>query len=258
MASQSKYYNTGGGELKFTPIVDGVVGEQEDFGQTENVSFSTEMETLTHDNSETCVMYEDMNILKKVTGKLNIETIEISPQMLERAFLGKTTRVTTGSGTDVTSNVTITTLGVTYSVGVKYLSNLVVKDDGDTTTYVEGVDYTVNLNKGTISAIESGGITAGDTLNLTYDNVEYDDINIEGFIHSKLEGILQFEACSANGLNYSYTFHRVSLLANGDYSLKSSDEFIKLSFEGTMLASELVSGEGVSKLFKIETSEKKM
>ena len=64
---QSKYYNTGGGSLKFTPIVDGVLGTEEDFGQTENISFSTEIETLTHDNTETCTTYEDMNILKKVT-----------------------------------------------------------------------------------------------------------------------------------------------------------------------------------------------
>ena len=256
MASKSKYYNTGGGGLKFTPIVDGVLGTQVDFGQTENVGFSTEMETLTHDNTETCVTYEDMNILKKVTGKLNIETIEISPIMLERAFLGETTRVNTASGTAVADTVTITELGVAYSIGVKYLSNLIVKDDGDITTYVEGTDYTVNLDTGFITAIDGGDITALDVLNLTYDNSDYDDINIEGFINSKLEGVLQFDGCSASGLNYTYTFHRVSLLASGDYSLKSSEEFVKLSFEGTMLASELVSGDGISKLFKIETSEK--
>ena len=185
MASKSSYYNTGGGGLKFTPIVDGVLGSQEEFGQTENVSFSTEMETLTHDNTETCVTYEDINILKKVTGKLNIETIEISPLMLERAFLGKTTRVTKASGSDITSNVTIVALGMVYTIGVKYLSNLVVKDDGNVETYVEGTDYMVNLNKGLITAIDGGDITAGDILNLTYNNVEYDDINIEGFINSK-------------------------------------------------------------------------
>jgi len=256
MAYKSKYYNTGGGELRFTPIVNGVLGTKEAFGQTENISFSTEMETLTHDNTESCTSYEDMNILKKVTGKLSIETIEISPKMLERAFLGNTTTTAQLSGTNVADTVTFTALDTPYYVGVKFLSNLIVMDSTDTTTYVEGVDYTVNLDKGIIAAISGGAITAGETCNLTYDNAAYNDINIEGFINSKLEGVLEFESCAANGLNYKYTFHKVSLLASGDYNLKSSDEFIKLSFEGTMLASELVSGDGISRLFKIEASEK--
>jgi len=256
MASQSKYYNTGGGELKFTPIVNGVLGTEEDFGQTENINFSTDMETLTHDNTESCTSYEDMNILKKVTGKLNIETIEISPIMLERAFLGAKTSSTTASATDTADTVTFVALGVGYYVGVKFLSNLVVKDDGDVTTYVLGTDYTVDVDRGIIAAVDGGAITAGDTCNLTYDNAEYSDVNIEGFINSKLEGVLTFESCAANGLSYKYTFHRVSLLASGEYALKSSDEFIKLTFEGTMLASELITGSGVSKMFKIEASEK--
>jgi len=256
MASKSKYYNTGGGELRFTPIVDGVLGVKEDFGQTENISFSTEIETITHDNTETCTTYEDMNLLKKVTGKLTIETIEISPKMLERAFLGKTTSTAQTAVIAVSDTVTFTALNTAYYVGVKFLSNLVVKDASDTTTYVEGTDYTVNLDRGMITSLAGGNISAGDVCNLTYDNSAYNDINIEGFIDSKLEGVLEFESCASNGLNYKYTFHRVSLLASGDYSLKSSEEFIKLSFEGTMLASELVSGDGISKLFKIEASER--
>jgi len=256
MASKSKYYNTGGGELKFTPIVDGVLGTEEDFGQTENVAFNVSVETITHDNTETCTTYEDMNLLKKVTGKLTIETIEISPKMLERAFLGESTRSAVVSATATTDTQQFTTLDTNYYVGVKYLSNVVVKDSGDTTTYVEGVDYTVNYDKGVIVALSSGAISAGDICNLTYDNDAYDDISIQGFINSKLEGVLRFESCASNGLNYVYTFHKVSLLASGDYSLKSSEEFVKLSFEGTMLASELVGGTGVSKLFKIESSEK--
>jgi hypothetical protein len=256
MASKSKYYNTGGGELKFIPIVDGVLGTIEDFGQTENISFSTTVETLTHDNTETCTAFEDMNILKKVTGKLSIETLEISPTMLARAFLGAKSEVAIPSGTNVTSNVTVTALDSTLDIGVKFLNNVVVKDDTDSTTYDLGVDYTINNKKGTIKVIDGGAISLNDTLHLTYDNDAYGDITIEGFIHSKLEGVLIFESCAGNGLDYKYTFHRVSLLVNGDYSLKNATEFNKLSFEGTMLASELVNGDGVSKLLKIESSEK--
>ncbi len=253
---QTKYYNTGGGALKFTPIVDGVAGAQVDFGQTENVSFSTETETLTHDNTETCTTYEDMNILKKVTGKINIETLEISPEMLERAYLGTLTRAGTSAGSITAEPVTITTLGVPYPLSVKFVSNVIVKDDGDATTYDLNIDYTIDADKGIITAIDGGAISALDVIHVSADNSAYDDINIEGFIDSKLEGILEFESCAGNGISYTYTFHRVSLLASGDYMLKSAEEFSKLAFEGTMLASELITGDGISKLFKIAGSEK--
>ena len=252
--AQSKYYNTGGGSLKFTPIVDGVLGVEEDFGQTENISFSTEVETLTHDNTETCTTYEDMNILKKVTGKLSIETLEISPTMLTRAFLGSnsTTSVIANAiaGTASLGFVTATALDTEYAIGVKHLddSTIVVKDDADTVTYVLNTTYITFLTSG-------GTITASDDLHITADNSAYDDIVIEGYIDTKLEGVLTFTSCASNGVSYVYTFHRVSLLASGDYNLKSSEEFAKLAFEGTMLASELVSGAGISKLFKIEGTE---
>ena len=67
---------------------------------------------------------------------------------------------------------------------------------------------------------------------------------------------LLFVSCAGNGISYTYTYHRVSLLASGDFALKNSTEFAKLSFEGTMLADESITGSGVSKLFKIQGSEK--
>lgn len=256
MASKSEFYNTGGGELFFTPLVDGSYGTEVDFGQTENVAFSTELEELAHDNSEGCVVYEDIKILKKVTGTISIETLEISPDMLTRAFLGTDATTSVASGTVVDEEVTITTLGVAYPLDKKYVSNVVVMDDTDTTTYVNGTDYSINSDRGTITAIDGGAITASDVLHVSYDNDGYSDIRIEGFTESKIEGQLRFQSCAANGVSYEYTFYRVSLLASGDFSLKNSTEFSKLTFEGTMLADETKSGTGVSKLFKIEGAVK--
>ena len=217
--AQSKYYNTGGGSLKFTPIVDGVLGTEEDFGQTENISFSTEVETLTHDNTETCTTYEDMNILKKVTGKINIETLEISPAMLTRAFLGTndTTAVIADAiaGTADLGFVTATAFDVAYAIGVKHLdvATIVVKDATDTTTYTLDDDYSLST-MGDITYITfitggTGVIVADDVIHITADNSAYSDISIEGYMDTKLEGVLTFTSCSANGVSYVYTFHRV-------------------------------------------------
>lgn len=255
----SDYYNTGGGSLEFTPIENGALGTKVPFGQTENIAFSTEIEELKHDNTENAVTYEDIAILKKVTGTLNIDTLEISPLMLSRAFLGDNNSVTVAENAIATTAskgfVTATALDTAYAIGVKRLdvSTIVVKDDTDTTTYVLDTDYTLStVNEVTsITALSTGDITVGDVLHITANNATYVDVSIETFTKTKLEGVLTFTGKPANGVAYTYTFHRVSLLASGDFSLKSSDEFSTLSFEGTMLSSELVTGEGLSKLLTV-------
>lgn len=265
MSAKSKYYNTGGGELFFAPIVDGVKGAEVDFGQTENVNFSSEIETLTHDNTEGSVMVEDLSILKKITGKLAIESVEISPIMLARAFLADNNSTTVIAnaiaGTPALGFVTATLMDTAYEIGVKHLdvATIVVKDDTDITTYTLDDDYSLstvnNITSITFITGGSGGIVATDVLHITADNASYTDVVLEAFMQSKLEGQLRFVSAPANGLTYTYTFHKVSLLASGDYNLKSAEELAKLSFEGAMLASELITDESASKLFKIESTE---
>jgi len=262
--AQSKYYNTGGGVLYFSPIVDGVVGTEEDFGGTENVAFSSEIETIEHDNTEGSVIVEDLSILKKISGKLAIETVEISPEMLTKAFLG--TNLTTSIAVNAITTtpalgfVTATALDEAYAIGVRNLdvSTIVVKDDADTATYVLDTDYTLTTTGDTtyITFPTSGGtITASDVLHITADNVAYNDIKIEAFMQSKIEGQLRFVSNPANGIAYTYTFHKVSLLASGDFGLKSPEELAKLSFEGKMLASEAITAQDESKLFVINGTE---
>ncbi len=262
--AQSKYYNTGGGVLYFTPLVDGVLGTEAEFGGTENVSFSSEIETLTHDNTEGAVTVEDLSILKKITGKLAIETVEVSPDMLIKAFLGSDESVAVIAnaiaGTASLGFVTATALDTAYAIGVKHLDDatIVVKDDADTVTYVLDTDYTLSRMGDTtyITFPTSGGtITASDVLHITADNVGYNDIRVEAFMNSKLEGQLRFVSNPANGVAYTYVFHKVSLLSSGDFMLKSSEEFSKISFEGALLASELIVENDESKLFVITGTE---
>lgn len=255
MSSQSKYYNTGGGELFITPIVDGVLGTEKAFGQTEDIGFSVTTEEITHDNTEGAVVVEDLKILTKVTGSLNINTVEISPDMLTNAFLGTNLTTSKTAGVATAYNVTITTLDTPYYIGAKLLSNVIVKSEDDVDTYVLGTDYTLDTETGMITAIGGGLIHAADVLHVTADNSAYDDIRIEAFTQSKIEAQLRFVSHASNGISYVYTFYRVSLLASGDYSLKSATELAKLAFTGTMLADETKIGTDVSNLFIIEGVE---
>ena len=255
--AQSKYYNTGGGVLYFTPITGGALGAEVAFGQTENVNFSSEIETLTHDNTETATIVEDLSILKKITGKIAIDTVEISPDMLTRAFLGtdNSSAVTADTAPDVIGTVV---LDQEYAISTKHFTITSV------TASTAGVlaltdDYTIRV-EGDVTYITiitggSAGTGAGEDITIVGTNPAYSDISIEAFTESKLEGQLRFVSDTANGVSYVYTFHKVSLLASGDFMLKSPEELAKLSFEGSMLASELITGTGESKLFKIEGTE---
>ena len=257
--SQSKYYNTGGGELFFTPLVNGVLGTESTFGGTENVSFSSEIETLTHDNTESAVTVEDLSILKKITGKLNIESVEISPEMLGKAFLGTDYTAPVASGTAVAqADITVGDFTTAYPLSVKNitLASVVVKDDTDTTTYVLDTDYTLSVSGDTTYiTFLNPTIIVTDVIHVTADNVAYSAIRVEAFMESKLEGQLRFVSDPANGVAYEYKFHKVSLLASGDFALKSADEFSKIAFEGSMLASELITANNESKLFVITGTE---
>ena len=258
MSAQSKYYSTGGGELYFTPITDGAYGTESAFGQTENVNFSAETETLTHDNTEGSVMVEDLNILKKITGTINIDTVEISPDMLTKAYLGNnnTANVTADTALD---DIVAVTMDTEYELEVKHVTltsvtastaGVLALDDDYSIRVENNVTYITFITGG------SAGLVADETIVYVNTNPAYDDISIEGFLNSKLEGKLRFVSAPANGVAYQYTFHRVSLLASGDFALKSSEELTKLSFEGKMLASELEGdGTATSKLFKIEGTE---
>ena len=257
MAAQSKYYNTGGGELKFTPIENGVLGTKVDFGQTENMDFSTSVETIKHDSTEGSVAFEDLNILKKVTGKLSIATVEISPEMLGRGTLSDVTTIDTPKATATKlDDYVVNGLDTKHLLGTKFMSNVDVENSDDSTTYVEGTDYTMSYDEGAITILSSGGIADGDKIDITFDNAHYADYNLEGYTKSKIEGVLEFVSHAANGLSYTYTFHKVSLLASGSFSLKSDKDLAKISFDGVLLSSEFVTGDGVSKLFNIKSTEK--
>jgi phage tail sheath protein FI len=65
-------------------------------------------------------------------------------------------------------SVTITDGKATVANTTGGIYNVVVEDSGQSTTYVEDTDYTVDLLTGEITMIESGDITEGDTLAVTY------------------------------------------------------------------------------------------
>jgi len=73
------------------------------------------------------------------------------------------------AGGNVTDEpVTIATLGTPVALTKRQVSAVVVKNTAGSTTYVAGTDYTVDAAAGTVTALASGGITAGQSLKVSY------------------------------------------------------------------------------------------
>lgn len=68
---------------------------------------------------------------------------------------------------------TATSESVTLALGIANtahpnISSVTVKNNTDSTTYVEGTDYYIQYDSGTIALIPGGGITASQVLHVTY------------------------------------------------------------------------------------------
>ena len=126
-----------------------------------------------------------------------------------------------------------------------------VRDDTDTTVYVENTDYTINYDKGTITAIAGGAITAGDTVHTTYDNTAYKAWTIAAFTTKAATGKLRLEACAVEGMDIEYTFEKITLKLNGSFSIVSAEDFASLALQATVLSDDLITDPSKSKIVNI-------
>lgn len=101
-----------------------------------------------------------------ITGSLTLH--EWNAANLAWALSGSAVELTAGSGTVTSEAVTAPAAGAYKALAHEGISSVVVKDATDTTPYVAGTDFTVDATLGLITIIESGSISAGDTIHVGY------------------------------------------------------------------------------------------
>lgn len=99
------------------------------------------------------------------------------------------------------------------------------------TTFVEGTDYTVDINTGMLVVLDTGSIAEGDDLTVTYDVQEsVRDSVVSGT--EAVEGALLYKANNPKGKNIDYYMAYVNISPNGDLNLKGDEwQQIPLSLE---------------------------
>ena len=248
MAS-ADYLSTGGGKLYIKSIVGGVKQPMVYFGSTDDIKLTSNVTYIEHKNTEQSVSVTDKKVATDRKATITFTSSEISPEMLSRAYMGTKATVTQAAGTAVAQVLTNIAFDTFYDTGIVKITQMVVKDSTDTTTYVEGTDYTYDKNTGYITFLASGGtIVAGDEIHLTIDNDSYDKTLVASLKGEQLEGELIFISDPQAGEKYRYTFKKVDITATGDFALKSAD-FTTISFEGEALVDDTVTDPTLSDYF---------
>ncbi len=238
MAANSIF--TGGGRLYYRKVKgDGSYENLIYFGKTDGISFSTSVEWKEHFDTEGCTPLLDARYPSKKTAEIKFETSEITLDMQNKAFLGNIieTTQTVATGEAVVIAGTLVEEGNIVDIGYYNTTALVVDDETDVTTYVEGTDYQFDAKSGYLTIITSangGSITTGDILHLTV-TAPAMTINVSATMkNSALVGEFIVITSSQTGNNFKYVFKNISVTQDGDFLLKG-EEIGTLSFSGSAM-----------------------
>lgn len=169
-----------------------------------------------------------------VPGKTKIGMTLQTPSSdsLAMAVLGTTTPGSQSAGSAV-SEVVTANLGYYVELDYQKVSNVVVKDSADVTTYVEDTDYIVDEMAGMIKAIDGGSITYEETLHVSYDYAAYSYADIVPNADPSRRFKVKLAGKNfADGKLVDILARKVVLATSGDLGF-GGDDFLTLELEGT-------------------------
>jgi hypothetical protein len=160
---------------------------------------------------------------------INLTLNQLDAENMALAFLGDVSAFSQASATGATVSLT----GIYdrwVEIGKEQISNLVVKDETDTTTYEVDVDYAVNTRLGLIKVIKES--LDGSTLNLTFDAAEVTASKIVGGTSPIIRCRLLLDGKNyVNGRNCKVLVYSARLRPTTEVDFLSED-FLPLELEG--------------------------
>lgn len=227
----------GKGKLFFDQFVTGTTTKQgrRYIGNTPEFNTSVESETLDHFDSDNGVRVKDDSVTLETNRSGSFITDNISPENIAMFFLGSAGTFNQVSTPVLDEAITVKhglvyQLGASqaHGMGVRNVSGVVVQDDSDTTTYVDGTDFVLDAAMGTIEILATGSIADGDTLHVDYTPALESRTEILSSSDT-VEGELFFQATNPKGELVDYLMAKVQISPNGDYALKG-DEWQQIGF----------------------------
>jgi hypothetical protein len=186
------------------------------------------------------------NALRRIqTVELGLTLRDFTADNIAKALFGAASVVAAATG------VTETVVGYEDALtplGKAGITNLVVKDSTDTTTYVAGTDY--DLVRSGLWVRAGGAITSGATLHLTYDHPAQNVV--EALVNSGLEYEVFLDGLNEaqSGKAVAIRFHRLRFGPVADWGL-IADEYGELALTADLLKDTTIVTAGLSQYMKV-------
>ena len=172
----------GSGDLYFRRTTNGVLGGWKRFGNATKLEIKENVDEKQRISSQRLTdgsALDTVNIKKPTTIELILD--DINRDNLSLAFLGTNGSTVVAAGTSTSEPQTIHTVGGAIKTDFDKISNVVVKDVTDATTYVAGTDYNVlDSDMGLVDIVSGGAISDGDVLHVTYDYAARTSNTVDG------------------------------------------------------------------------------
>lgn len=220
---------------RFAPGTLNTTGEHY-FGNTPEISTTTESEELEHFDSDHGVNEKDdaVTLSQDMTGSMT--TDNIIADNLALLFRGSVATVSQASAPAQTDTFNDVKQGRYYQLGTttnrpygaRHVTSVVVKV-GATTVAMTG-NYDVDLDLGRIYIeLDAPGIAEGADITVEYAISAYtQDVIVSGA--DEIEGALRYIGYNPKGELMDYYWPRVKLSPNGDFALKSGEDWQTIPF----------------------------
>lgn len=235
-----KNYALGRGKLFFAMFAAGTqipADGQMYFGNTPEFSTTSDSEELEHFDSDNGVNVKDDSVTLSNTRTGSFTTDNISLDNVAMFYLGKKSSYAQVAATAQKTNI-VAKRGRYYQLGrtagnpagVRKVTNVTVAKGSGGANIALADNFEVDLDLGRIYIEDdAAGVTDGDALVITYDVGAY---TLQRVISSSDEivGELYFEATNPKGEKFDYYWPYVKISPNGDFNLKSGDDWMAIPF----------------------------
>jgi len=155
-------------------------------------------------------------------------------ELFAMAFGGVTTTLTQASGATSGTPIAVTAIADRFvEIGKLMISDVVVKDVTDATTYVVGTDYTINTRLGMITALSTGGIGDGDVLHVECSYAAINGSRVSGATKSNVTARIKIDGMErGSSRNFIFNGKKVRLASTTEIAL-IGNSFVEAAFSGT-------------------------
>lgn len=236
--TERQNYSIGRGDLFFAlKRADGTFEGERLIGNTPAFKLGVTSQTTKHYSSARGMKVQDREVPVQTDYAGDFETDDVSPKNLAALFLGSAAVVAQtllAAQTETFENVS---QGLTYQIGVggaghpAGLQQVTITDvKVGVTVKTLGTDYTKDEALGRVTIIDGGSIAEGDDIIVDYDRLAASQEQVVAG-STVLEGRLRFVAYNPEGDDIDYYLPVVKLSPNGDFMVKTDQDWQKMAFK---------------------------